>query len=443
MQLDTFMADIQRRNPHQPEFLQAVREVAEKVIPYINEHPKYEDARVLERLVEPDRVVMFRVTWEDDEGTVHVNRGYRVQQNSAIGPYKGGLRFDASVNLSVLKFLAFEQVFKNSLTTLPMGGAKGGSDFSPKGRSDREVMRFCQALMTELHRHIGANTDVPAGDIGVGSREIGYLFGQFKRLKNQFTGAMTGKGAGWGGSLIRPEATGYGSVYFAREMLEHRGEQIEGKQCLVSGAGNVAQYTAEKLLDLDAVVLTLSDRSGTLHVPGGISREFLDEILDLKNNRRGSLDALADRDGIEFMPDQTPWQIPCDAAFPSAVQNEIDDEDAQTLLDNGCTLICEGANMPSTAEAAHRFEQTGIMYGPSKAANAGGVAISGLEMTQNSMRISWSRDEVDRRLQGIMKKIHTTCVTYGQENGTVNYVRGANVGGFVKVADALLAYGTV
>ena len=441
LQLDTFMADVRRRNPNQPEFLQAVKEVAEKVIPYIREHPEYEQARILERLVEPDRVVMFRVTWEDDEGNVHVNRGYRIQQNNAIGPYKGGLRFDPSVNLSVLKFLAFEQVFKNSLTTLPMGGAKGGSDFNPKGRSDREVMRFCQALMTELHRHIGANTDVPAGDIGVGGREIGYLFGQFKRLENQFTGAMTGKGAGWGGSLIRPEATGYGSVYFAREMLEHRGEQIEGKQCLVSGAGNVAQYTAEKLLDLGAVVLTLSDRSGTLHVPNGLSREQLDEILDLKNNRRGSLSTFEGRDGVEFLADQTPWSIACDAAFPSAVQNEIDDDDAQTLLGNGCTLVCEGANMPSTAEAAHRFEQAGIMYGPSKAANAGGVAISGLEMTQNSMRISWSREEVDGRLQKIMKEIHATCVTYGQENGTVNYVRGANVGGFAKVADALLAYG--
>jgi glutamate dehydrogenase (NADP+) len=386
---------------------------------------------------------MFRVKWEDGEGNVQVNRGYRIQQNSAIGPYKGGLRFDASVNLSVLKFLAFEQVFKNALTTLPMGGAKGGSDFSPKGKSDREVMRFCQSFMTELHRHIGADTDVPAGDIGVGAREIGFLFGQYKRLRNAFTGAMTGKGAGWGGSLIRPEATGYGSVYFAREMLEHRGGTIDGKRCLVSGAGNVAQYTAEKLLDLGATVLTLSDRSGTVHFPDGLTREQLDAILDLKNNRRGSLDAYADDEGLEFFAGRTPWHVPCDAAFPSAVQNEIDDDDAQTLLSNGCTLICEGANMPSTPEAAHRFEQAGIMYGPSKAANAGGVAISGLEMAQNSMRISWSREEVDRRLQDIMQKIHTTCVTYGGENGTVNYVKGANVGGFVKVADALLAYGTV
>ena len=443
MKLESFMADLERRNPAQPEFLQAVREVAEKVIPYINEHPKYEQARMLERLTEPDRVLIFRVTWEDDEGTIHVNRGYRIQQSNAIGPYKGGLRFDPSVNLSVLKFLAFEQVFKNSLTTLPMGGAKGGSDFDPKGKSDREVMRFCQAFMTELHRHIGANTDVPAGDIGVGAREIGFLFGQYKRLRNAFTGAMTGKGAGWGGSLIRPEATGYGSVYFAREMMNHRGEDIEGKRCLVSGAGNVAQYTAEKLLDLGAVVLTLSDRSGTLHFPDGLTREHLDAVLDLKNNRRGSLSDYADETGVEFFAGQKPWHIPCDAAFPSAVQNEIDDDAAQTLLAGGCTVVCEGANMPSTAEAAHRFEQTGIMYGPSKAANAGGVAVSGLEMSQNSMRISWSREDLDSRLHTIMKNIHTTCVTYGGENGTVNYVRGANIGGFVKVADAVLAYGTV
>ncbi len=443
MELEPFMADLERRNPAQPEFLQAVREVAEKVIPFANEHPEYERARMMERLTEPDRVLMFRVTWEDDEGAIHVNRGYRVQQCNAIGPYKGGLRFDPSVNLSVLKFLAFEQVFKNSLTTLPMGGAKGGSDFDPKGKSDREVMRFCQAFMTELHRHIGANTDVPAGDIGVGGREIGYLFGQYKRLRNTFTGALTGKGAGWGGSLIRPEATGYGSVYFACEMLAHRGQDIEGKRCLVSGAGNVAQYTAEKLLGLGAVVLTLSDRSGTVHFPDGLTREHLDAILDLKNNRRGSLDAYADEHGFELAAGRTPWHIPCDAAFPSAVQNEIDDDDAQTLLANGCTLVCEGANMPSTAEAAHRFEEAGIMYGPSKAANAGGVAISGLEMAQNSMRISWSREEVDGRLQAIMKNIHATCVTYGGEGGAVNYVRGANVGGFVKVADAVLAYGTV
>ncbi len=443
MQLDTFMAGLERRNHSQPEFLQAVREVAEKVVPYINAHPEYEAARVLERLAEPDRVLMFRVTWDDDEGGVHVNRGYRVQQSNAIGPYKGGLRFDPSVNLGILKFLAFEQVFKNSLTTLPMGGAKGGSDFDPKGRSDREVMRFCQAFMTELHRHIGKDTDVPAGDIGVGGREIGYLFGQYKRLSNAFTGAMTGKGAGWGGSLIRPEATGYGSVYFAREMLAHRGEALEGKRCLVSGSGNVAQFTGEKLLDLGATVLTLSDRSGTLYAPGGLTRADLDAVMDLKNHRRGSLRELADRAGVEFREGTKPWDIACDAAFPSATQNEIQDDDAQTLLAGGCTLVCEGANMPSSAGAAHRFEEAGVMYGPGKAANAGGVAISGLEMTQNSMRISWSREEVDQRLQGIMKSIHATCAEYGGGDGRVNYVQGANVGGFVKVADALMAYGTM
>ena len=443
MQLDTFMAEMERRNHSQPEFIQAVREVAEKVIPYINAHPEYEEARVLERLAEPDRVLIFRVTWEDDEGGVHVNRGYRVQQNNAIGPYKGGLRFDPSVNLGILKFLAFEQVFKNSLTTLPMGGGKGGSDFDPKGKSDREVMRFCQAFMTELHRHIGKDTDVPAGDIGVGGREIGYLFGQYKRLSNAFTGAMTGKGAQWGGSLIRPEATGYGSVYFAREMLAHRHESIEGKRCLVSGSGNVAQFTAEKLLELGAAVLTLSDRSGTLHAPDGLTRDDLDAVMDLKNNRRGSLSELADRDGLEVKAGVKPWGIACDAAFPSATQNEIQADDANTLLSNGCALVCEGANMPSSPEAAHRFEKAGIMYGPGKAANAGGVAISGLEMTQNSMRISWSRQEVDERLQSIMRSIHATCVEYGSDGDRVNYVQGANVGGFVKVADALMAYGTM
>ncbi|MEM1043665.1 MAG: NADP-specific glutamate dehydrogenase [Bacteroidota bacterium] len=443
MQLDAFMAEQERRNPGQPEFLQAVREVAEKVIPHINAYPEYEEARVLERIAEPDRVLMFRVAWEDDSGAVHVNRGYRVQQNNAIGPYKGGLRFDPSVNLGILKFLAFEQVFKNALTTLPMGGGKGGSDFDPKGKSDREVMRFCQAFMTELHRHIGENTDVPAGDIGVGGREIGYLFGQYKRLRNAFTGAITGKGTGWGGSLIRPQATGYGSVYFAREMLAYRSASIEGTRCLVSGSGNVAQFTAEKLLDLGATVLTLSDRSGTLHAEGGLTRDDLDAAMDLKNNRRGSLEELASRDGLSFEAGAKPWGIACDAAFPSATQNEIQDDDAQTLLDNGCTLVCEGANMPSSPEAAHRFEQAGIMYGPGKAANAGGVAISGLEMTQNSMRISWSREEVDERLQGIMKSIHATCVAHGGGGDRVNYVQGANIGGFVKVADALLAYGTV
>ncbi|HYE95380.1 MAG TPA: NADP-specific glutamate dehydrogenase [Rubricoccaceae bacterium] len=443
MQLDTFMADLERRNPGQPEFLQAAREVAEKVIPFINEHPEYEEARLLERIAEPDRVVMFRVTWEDDEGRVQVNRGYRIQQNNALGPYKGGLRFDPSVNLSVLKFLAFEQVFKNSLTTLPMGGGKGGSDFDPKGKTDAEVMRFCQAFMAELFRHIGEDTDVPAGDIGVGGREIGYLFGQYKRLRNAFTGVLTGKGAGWGGSLLRPEATGYGSVYFAREMLRHRGEDLEGKRCVVSGSGNVSQYTAEKLLDLGATVLTLSDRTGMVHFKGGMSRDQLGAVMHLKNEVRGTLQEWCEHEGVEFHPIKTPWSVPCDCAFPSAVQNELGDDDAKTLLANGCLVVSEGANMPCVPEAVHRFEAAGICFGPGKAANAGGVATSGLEMTQNSMRQSWTREEVDEKLQGIMAAVHEQCVRYGAEDGGVNYVKGANIGGFVKVADAMLAYGIV
>ncbi len=441
------METVERRNPHEPEYLQAVREVAEKVVPFINAYPEYEEARILERIAEPDRVLTFRVTWEDDAGSVRVNRGYRIQQNNALGPYKGGLRFDPSVTLSVLKFLAFEQVFKNSLTTLPMGGGKGGSDFDPKGKTDAEVMRFCQAFMTELERHIGEDTDVPAGDIGVGAREIGYLFGQYKRLRNAFTGAITGKGIGWGGSLIRPEATGYGSVYFAEAMLAHRGDGLKSKRCVVSGAGNVAQYTAEKLLALGAAVLTLSDRSGTAHFPDGLSEEQLQAVMHHKNEVRGALADFAEQQGLDFRAGAAPWGVPCDAAFPSATQNELDDADAKTLLENGCTVVSEGANMPSTADAAHRFEQAGILYGPGKAANAGGVATSGLEMSQNALRLSWTRDEVDERLQRIMADIHATCVRYGTEdgsgNGAVNYVRGANVGGFVKVADAMLAYGVM
>ncbi|HLT46519.1 MAG TPA: NADP-specific glutamate dehydrogenase [Rubricoccaceae bacterium] len=443
MELPSFMEEVERRNPGQPEFLQAVREVAEKVVPFVNCHPAYEEARVLERLVEPDRVVMFRVAWEDDEGRIQVNRGYRVQQCNAIGPYKGGLRFDPSVTLSVLKFLAFEQVFKNSLTTLPMGGAKGGSDFDPKGKSDAEVMRFCQAFMTELHRHIGEDTDVPAGDIGVGGREIGYLFGQYKRLRNAFTGALTGKGDGWGGSLLRPEATGYGAVYFAREMLAHRGDDLEGKRCVISGAGNVAQYTAEKLLDLGATVLTFSDRTGTVHFPDGLHEEQLHALMHHKNVVRGTLATWAEADGLAFHPDATPWAVPCDCTFPSAVENELDDGDAKTLLENGCFVVSEGANMPCTPAAAHRFEAAGILYGPGKAANAGGVATSGLEMSQNSLRMAWTRREVDEKLQHIMASVHATCVRYGAEDDHVNYVRGANVGGFVKVADAMLAYGVM
>lgn len=443
MELSTFMSSLEQRNPGQSEFLQAAKEVAEKVIPYINDHPEYEEARILERIAEPDRVFHFRVTWEDDKGGVHVNRGYRIQQNNAIGPYKGGLRFDPSVNLSVLKFLAFEQVFKNSLTTLPMGGGKGGSDFDPKGKSDSEVMRFCQSFMTELQRHIGADTDVPAGDIGVGGREIGFLFGQYKRLRNEFTGVLTGKGVGWGGSLIRPEATGYGSVYFAQEMLRHRGEDLDGKKCVVSGSGNVSQYTAEKLLTLGATVLTLSDRSGMIHFKDGLTEEQLAAVMHHKNKVRGALVDFASANGLEFHADKKPWSVPCDCAFPSAVQNELDDDDAKTLLENGCYVVSEGANMPSTAEAAHRFEQAGILFGPGKAANAGGVATSGLEMSQNSLRLSWSREEVDNRLQRIMRSVHETCVEYGTENGTVNYITGANVGGFVKVANAMLAYGVM
>ena len=437
------MSELERRNPGQPEFLQAAREVAEKVVPYVNQHPEYEEARILERIAEPDRVVTFRVTWEDDAGRVQINRGYRIQQNNALGPYKGGLRFDPGVDLSVLKFLAFEQVFKNSLTSLPMGGGKGGSDFDPKGKSDAEVMRFCQSFMTELHRHIGEDTDVPAGDIGVGGREIGFLFGQYKRLRNAFTGVLTGKGAGWGGSHLRPEATGYGSVYFAQEMLKHRGDGLEGKRCVVSGAGNVSQYTAEKLLDLGAKVLTLSDRGGTMHFGDGLTRDQLAEVMDLKNERRGEL-AEAAGAGARFEAGAHPWGVPCDCAFPSAVQNEMDDESARALLASGCIVVSEGANMPCVPEAVHRFEGAGICFGPGKAANAGGVATSGLEMSQNSMRLSWTREEVDEKLQAIMAHVHSECVRYGGgDNGGVNYVQGANVGGFVKVADAMLAYGIV
>lgn len=437
------MTNLELRNPGQAEFLQAAKEVAEKVIPFINENEVYEKARILERIAEPDRVFHFRVTWEDDEGGIHVNRGYRIQQNNAIGPYKGGLRFDPSVTLSVLKFLAFEQVFKNSLTTLPMGGGKGGSDFDPKGKSDSEVMRFCQSFMTELYRHIGAHTDVPAGDIGVGGREIGYLFGQYKRLRNEFTGVLTGKGVGWGGSLIRPEATGYGSVYFAQEMLKHTGDDISGKRCVVSGSGNVSQFTAEKLIALGAAVLSLSDRTGMLFFSGGLTEEQLAEVMRHKNETRGTLADLASTNGFEFHADRTPWAVPCDCAFPSAVQNELNDSDAKELIDNGCFVVSEGANMPSTPEAAHRFEQTKILFGPGKAANAGGVATSGLEMSQNSLRMSWTRDEVDEKLQRIMRAVHETCVQYGTENGSVNYIKGANIGGFVKVADAMLAHGVM
>jgi glutamate dehydrogenase (NADP+) len=442
--LDAFLADIERRNPGEAEFHQAVTEVAEKIWPFLEANPQYQDARILERLTEPDRVVLFRVTWVDDSGQIQMNRGYRVQFNGAIGPYKGGLRFHPSVNLGILKFLAFEQILKNSLTTLPMGGGKGGSDFDPKGRSDNEVMRFCQSFMSELFRHIGKNVDVPAGDIGVGGREIGYLFGQYRRLRNEFTGTMTGKGLEYGGSLIRPEATGYGSVYFAREMLQTRNDSIEGRRCLVSGSGNVAQYTAEKLIELGGIVLTLSDSSGFVHDPAGITQEKLEYVMELKNVRRGRLKEFADKYGLQFTPGEKPWGVPADLAFPSATQNEINVDDARSLLGNGCYLVSEGANMPTTYEATKLFEEARILFGPGKAANAGGVAISGLEMTQNSMRLQWTRAEVDAKLQEIMNSIHQQCVEHGRiDDDYVDYAQGANIAGFVKVANAMLAFGAV
>jgi glutamate dehydrogenase (NADP+) len=443
LELDQFMAGLIRRNPGEIEFHQAVREVADKVLPFINENPKYEKGRILERMTEPDRVVMFRVSWEDDAGNVRVNRGYRVQFNNAIGPYKGGLRFDKSVNLSILKFLGFEQVFKNSLTTLPMGGGKGGSDFNPKGKSDSEVMRFCYSFMTELYRHIGKDVDVPAGDIGVGAREVSYLFGQYKRLSNLFTGTMTGKGLAFGGSQIRTEATGYGAVYFAREMLGHLGEDLEGKTAVVSGSGNVATYAAQKLMEYGSKVVALSDRGGFIHEPDGLTEEELAYIIDIKENHKGTLADYAKKFGVEFCPDKRPWIVPCDMAYPCATQNELDENDAKVLLKNGCKLVSEGANMPTTYTGSTLFEEAHALFGPGKAANAGGVSISGLEMSQNSMRMSWSREEVDRQLQEIMKRIHEQCVEFGTENGHVNYIKGANVAGFKKVADAMLAYGIV
>jgi glutamate dehydrogenase (NADP+) len=433
-----------RRNAGEPEFLQAAQEVLESLTPVIDRHRKYRDGRVLERVVEPERQILFRVPWLDDAGRVHVNRGIRVQFNSAIGPYKGGLRFHPSVNLGILKFLGFEQTFKNSLTTLPMGGGKGGADFDPKGKSDAEVMRFCQSFMTELFRHISSETDVPAGDIGVGAREIGYLFGQYKRLKNEFTGVFTGKGLKWGGSLIRPEATGYGAVYFAEEMLKARNQALAGKVCTVSGSGNVAQYTIEKLLDLGAKPVTLSDSDGSIHDPAGFTTEKLAWVMHLKNARRGRISEYAEKFGAKYLPGQRPWVVPCDCAFPSATQNEIDGNDAKTLLKNGCTLISEGANMPSTPEAVRAFLDARILYGPGKAANAGGVATSGLEMAQNAMRMTWSRDEVDQRLHRIMVNIHDNCRATAAEYGSPgNYVLGANIAGFVKVADAMLDQGVV
>jgi len=434
-----------RRNAGEPEFLQAAREVLETLGPVVERHKKYKDHRILERVVEPERQIMFRVAWTDDKGRVQVNRGFRVQFNSAIGPYKGGIRFHPSVNIGILKFLGFEQIFKNSLTTLPMGGGKGGSDFDPKGKSDAEVMRFCQSFMLELSRHIGADCDVPAGDIGVGGREIGYMFGQYKRVRNEFTGVLTGKGLKWGGSLIRPEATGYGNVYFAQEMLKTRGEDFRGKICAVSGSGNVAQYTVEKLNQLGGKVVTLSDSNGTIYDPAGINAEKLAFVMELKNIKRGRIKEYADKfKGAQYLDGQRPWGVACDCAFPSATQNEVTGEEAKTLLKNGCELVSEGANMPSTPEAIEAYLGAKILYGPGKAANAGGVATSGLEMSQNSMRLGWSREEVDQRLHNIMINIHNNCATTAKEyNQEGNYVLGANIAGFTKVADAMIDQGVL
>jgi glutamate dehydrogenase (NADP+) len=447
--VDTFMAKIKAKDPAEPEFHQAVFEVASSLMPFIESNPKYSKAKILERICEPERVILFRVPWMDDNGDVQVNRGFRVEMNSAIGPYKGGLRFHPSVNLGILKFLAFEQVFKNSLTTLPMGGGKGGSDFDPKGKSDNEVMRFCQSFMTELSRHIGPDTDVPAGDIGVGAREIGFLFGQYKRIRNEFTGVLTGKGLNWGGSLIRPEATGYGAVYFAAEMLGTRDETLEGKTCLVSGSGNVAQYTTEKINELGGKVVTLSASSGYIHDEAGVDDEKLTYVMDLKNVRRGRIKEYADKYGATYTPvdpkdDHNPlWDHPADCAFPSATQNEINGKDAENLVKNGVYVVSEGANMPTTPEGVDVYLKEKILYGPGKAANAGGVAVSGLEMTQNSIRFSWNREEVDQKLQRIMKDIHHQCVEHGRQGDYINYVDGANVAGFIKIADTMIDQGIV
>jgi len=438
------MTGLVRRNPGESEFHQAVQEFVETVMPFVLEHPEYEEAQILERMTEPDRIVIFRVSWEDDEGNVRVNRAWRVQFNNSIGPYKGGLRFHPSVNQSILKFLGFEQCFKNALTGLPMGGAKGGANFNPKGKSDREIMRFCQSLMIELHRHIGEDTDVPAGDIGVGAREISYLFGQYKRLENRFTGVLTGKGLAFGGSLVRTEATGYGAVYFAQSMLEHVGDGMEGKRCAISGSGNVAIYTAEKANELGGQVVTLSDSDGTIYDPDGISGEKLEFVKDLKERRRGRIAEYAERYGCTYLDGQRPWAIPCDLAFPCATQNEIDEADARALVASGCRGVVEGANMPTTLAAVHLLLDSGLLFAPAKAANAGGVAVSGLEQSQNAIRVSWSHAEVDQRLRDIMSGIHRQCVEWGTgPDGRVSYVRGANLAGFKRIADAMLAYGIV
>ena len=438
-----FMKNVSLQNNGETEFLQAVEEVAEAIIPFVEKNSKYQNKMLLERMIEPERVIIFRVTWIDDEGCTQVNRGYRVEFNSAIGPYKGGLRFHPSVNLSILKFLGFEQVFKNSLTTLPMGGGKGGSDFDPKGKSDNEVMRFCQSFMTELCKHIGPNTDVPAGDIGVGGREIGYMFGQYKRIRNEFTGVLTGKGLNWGGSLIRPEATGYGCVYFVNEMLKYQDNAIEGKSVVVSGSGNVAQYATEKVNQLGGKVVTLSDSSGYIFDPKGIDSEKLAWVIDLKNNKRGRIKEYADEFKCEYFDGKRPWDVDCDIALPCATQNEINESDAKSLLKNGVIAVSEGANMPSNPDAVNIFQNSGVLFGPGKAANAGGVAVSGLEMSQNSMRINWSREEVDQKLLSIMQSIHESCVEYGTKDNSVDYVKGANIAGFIKVADAMIDQGVV
>ena len=444
-QIDTFMEGVKNKNGHEPEFIQAVLEVAEAVIPYIEENPKYKTAKILERIIEPERVIQFRVPWVDDSGEVQVNRGFRVEFNSAIGPYKGGLRFHPSVNLSILKFLGFEQIFKNSLTTLPMGGGKGGSDFNPKGKSDNEVMKFCQSFMSELSRHIGPNTDVPAGDIGVGGREIGYMFGQYKRLRNEFTGVLTGKGINWGGSLIRPEATGYGTVYFAAEMLKTKGDDFSGKVVSISGSGNVAQFACEKATQLGAKVVTMSDSKGFIHDPSGIDEEKLAWIMDLKNNRRGRIKEYADHfDGVTFHENEKPWSVKVDVALPCATQNELNEDQAKDLVNNGCIAVAEGANMPCTPEAIAAFQSNKVLFSPGKASNAGGVATSGLEMSQNSLRYNWTREEVDQKLHNIMLDIHKQCVDYGKgEDGFIDYVKGANIAGFVKVADAMIDQGVI
>ncbi len=443
-ELNKFMTGLVRRNPGEAKFHQAVRGVAETLLPFINENPIYKKEQILERMTEPERVIIFRVTWEDDQGSIRVNRAWRVQFSSAIGPYKGGMRFHPSVTLSVLKFLGFEQVFKNSLTTLPMGGGKGGSNFNPKGKSDREVMRFCHSLMIELHRHIGDDRDIPAGDIGVGAREIGYMFGQYKRLANRFTGTLTGKGLAFGGSLVRKEATGYGCVYFMRNMLATRGDGLEGKTAVVSGSGNVAIYTIEALLESGAKVVTASDSGGFIYDPDGIDQEKLEWLKDLKEVHRGRIHRYAEKFGCEYHEGKRPWHVPCDLAFPCATENEMNVHEAQALINNGVIGVAEGANMPIELDGEHLLRKSKVLFGPGKAANAGGVAVSGLEQSQNALRISWSREEVIHRLDDIMKKIHDQCVTYGNDgNGYVDYVKGANIGGFVRVADAMLAYGAV